>query len=136
MEAEVNQHKQKKGTVRPAQSPVSEEEQLESYESEEEVDYDYQEEMLVTTYPPVTVVHEIPQTDLRPSSGEENLNASPGESSLRPEAELHTVGCPPDSCLHRGIPCALLASCSLCMHPVTFLDCCRLLNMGLIADLS
>lgn len=65
IEAEVNQHQQKKGTVRPAQSPVSEEgEQLRSYESEEEVDYDYQEEMLVTTYPPVTVVHEIPQTRL------------------------------------------------------------------------
>jgi len=48
--------------MRPSQTPVTEEgEQLESYDSEEDVDYDYPEEMLVTIFPPVTVVHEIPQ---------------------------------------------------------------------------
>lgn len=89
IEAEVNQHKQKKGTMQPARTPVSEErEQLRSYESEEEVDYDYPEETLVTIYPPVTVVHEIPHTDPKPSSGEEKSIISPEESSLRPEAEI------------------------------------------------
>jgi len=88
-EAEENQHKQNKATVQPAQTPVSGEgEQLESYDSEEEVDYDYPEEMLVTIHPPVTVVHEIPQIEPRPPSGEENTNTSPEESRLRPEAEV------------------------------------------------
>lgn len=74
--------------MQPAQSPMHEdEEQLRHpHESEGKVQYYYPGDMPGTTYSSVTVVHEIPQTDIRPS-GEQNPKVGPEESSLQPKAE-------------------------------------------------
>uniref|UniRef100_A0A3B3QR63 Gypsy retrotransposon integrase-like protein 1 n=1 Tax=Paramormyrops kingsleyae TaxID=1676925 RepID=A0A3B3QR63_9TELE len=85
VEAEMTLPRQEKSKV---QNPMSEEEGeyfRHSCESEEEVEdeYYYPRGTPKTSYPSITIVHELPQSDLRSPS----VSSSFGESSLRPEAE-------------------------------------------------
>lgn len=81
IEAEVTQHKQKRNAVQPVQSLACEELLSDPCESEEEEAFDYSE-VPDTTYPSITIVHEIPRARPRPSS------VNPEQSNLRPEAEV------------------------------------------------
>ncbi|XP_048860035.1 uncharacterized protein LOC125727403 [Brienomyrus brachyistius] len=87
-EAEVAQPKQKRETVKPAQSSTPEGNEEHPRESEEDDYYcpgDVWKEM---TFPTVTVVHEIPQTYATSSSRGQWTTLSHGDSRLSPEAEV------------------------------------------------
>ena len=81
IEAEVTQYKPKKTAAQPTQSPACEEGELlrDPCGSEEEQVIDYG--VPDTTYPSITIVHEIPRTKATHS-------VNPAQSDLRPEAEV------------------------------------------------